>query len=526
MIVRHWRRFLPTLPLLFVMLLLASSGLAGAAETRQVVLTWQDDPTTTMTVTWRSQAEGRFTVGDHMLWVGIDDAFADFDNDRHRGYDALSDPDVLRLLDGKGEEYDTVLDALSQVIYKLALSAAAAYGDEYTNALLTDVMNELWPTIRDSDLFAQLESVHPGKWDTMKADHYFEKLLYSKHRDAPVDEFTEVLVAPYSFHETLAGFATVELTDLEANTEYFVHITDMDGAPLTEPFSFKTAPDSTEDIMFVSGSDSYRNREVRRLINAKVAAQEPDFVTFTGDLINEPLLESDWDEWFDDWHELMITEDGRRIPIVPALGNHEVIGMFDREKHDAPHYFGRFHLPGLEKYYALDYGPDLTIISLDSQHTTPVAGEQTRWLADTLASYEESDRWLLAQYHFPAWPNYRSMDEPVAVSIREHWLPLFEAGRVRVAMESHEHTFKVTKPIKNNAVVGKNEGVIYIGDGGWGSPLRDPRDPFETWWLSETSSNHHFFKISLIEGGEKLHVVGMVLEGDDWIEKELFELDR
>jgi hypothetical protein len=46
------------------------------------------------------------------------------------------------------------------------------------------------------------------------------------------------------------------------------------------------------------------------------AADDPAFVVLTGDLVEKGADEKLWDEWFDDWHELMITKDGRRVPIM------------------------------------------------------------------------------------------------------------------------------------------------------------------------------------------------------------------
>jgi hypothetical protein len=75
--------------------------------------------------------------------------------------------------------------------------------------------------------------------------------------------------------------------------------------------------------------------------------------------------------------------------------------------------------------------------------------------------------------------------------IREHWVPLFEKYGVKMAFENHDHVYKRTYPIRNNAV--SSDGVVYIGDGAWGVGTREVgRDhKGQEWYLKRAVSDRH-----------------------------------
>ena len=63
------------------------------------------------------------------------------------------------------------------------------------------------------------------------------------------------------------------------------------------------------------------------------------------------------------------------IPIIPCIGNHEIYG-----DSNAVSYLGQFSLPESEKWYSLDWGPNLHITVLDTE--TDMSGAQRDWLQD------------------------------------------------------------------------------------------------------------------------------------------------
>ncbi|MDZ4200400.1 MAG: metallophosphoesterase, partial [Kiritimatiellia bacterium] len=321
----------------------------------------------------------------------------------------------------------------------------------------------------------------------------------------------------FTFAPSSAWIHTVQLTGLEPDTLYSVIL---DHPTNPDTFTFRTAPAERKEIVFLAGGDSRSNRATRRIINALAAAENPDFIIFDGDFIATPDSESQWNDWFDDWHEQLI-HDGRRIPIIPAIGNHEVIGGWNKTKAEAPYYYNRFMLPDPGTHYALTYGPDLLIVTLDSDHTEQIEN-QTAWLTQTLHAHRRLP-WKIVQYHHAAWPSVRDFNATVPVKIRTQWIPIFEQYDVDLVVEAHDHAYKLTERIRNGAV--DPTGIVYTGDGGWGAPLRDVKDPANFWWLKEALKIDHFWKFTLSADARKL-TVEVVFHGDPGENGKPFVLEK
>lgn len=187
----------------------------------------------------------------------------------------------------------------------------------------------------------------------------------------------------------------------------------------------------------------------------------------------------------------MVTSDGRLIPLLVAIGNHEVQGQFGQSPEQAPDFYSLFAMPGQRGYNVLDFGRTMSLILLDSQHTHRVEGEQTNWLAQTLAERQDVTH-LFAVYHLPAYPSVRSFDHWAAVKIRRYRVPLFEQFGLDVAFEHNDHAYKRTHPIRANQV--DPQGVLYLGDGTWGTDLEEPR---EDWYLAKTASTNYFILVTI-----------------------------
>jgi acid phosphatase type 7 len=338
---------------------------------------------------------------------------------------------------------------------------------------------------------------------TWRTDKYFDSpsLNYSTSPDLSERLWQQKEAQSFTFEQTTAWLHTVELTDLKPDQTYYVRI----NFPGQEIFSFRTMPAKSgeRELVFLAGADSRSRRDIRREMNTLAIAQEPDFVVFDGDFINDPLNEKEWDEWFDDWHELMITPQGRRIPIITAIGNHEVAGGYLQSWSKAPFFYNRFITPSPRNYYALEISPDLVIITLDSDHIDEVT-TQTEWLDSTLYQHQNK-KWKIVQYHVAAWPSVRDFNGGIPVKIRNNWIPVFEKHNVNLVIEAHDHAYKRTVPIRNNQR-DDEKGIIYIGDGAWGAPLRDTKKADNFWWLDEAYPADHLWKITLSKNGQRLWI--------------------
>jgi len=249
----------------------------------------------------------------------------------------------------------------------------------------------------------------------------------------------------------------VRLSGLEPDTVY--HFRLIAGERASRDFHFRTLPAAPERLRFIQGGDSRTRHEPRQQLNdliRKLSAEGAiDFLAHGGDFVSRGQYFEDWLPWLVD-HQRTITDDGRVLVMIPAQGNHEgwppprslYWEVFDVEP------------PG---YYLQRFGDLLAFVTLNTE--IPTGGDQARWLAEALPDARTA-RWLYAQYHRPAFP---AIKRPSGA--RKDWVPLFEKYRVDVVYECDGHNYKVLPPIRGESF--DPQGVLYIGEGGWGAPQRD-----------------------------------------------------
>ncbi len=299
---------------------------------------------------------------------------------------------------------------------------------------------------------------------------------------------------PYAIH-------FVELKELKPATGYLFRI-----ANEQKVYKFRTVPlDTSTPLRFVVGGDMYNGSlEMLKKTNRAAAAMDPFFILIGGDIaysatgkISEPENGQKWLDWLKVWKKTMQTSDGYLIPIIPAIGNHEVRGGTDGSPNEAQFFYALFPMPGLDGYNVLDFGTYMSLIILDSGHTNPVQGSQTDWLKKVFAVRPHVPH-KFAIYHVPAYPSYRSYNAPISRAIRKNWVPLFEQYGLTAAFENNDHTYKRTHPILRGK--SQEKGILYLGDGAWSvDPVRKPKTPKQAWYLAKSVSTQHFILVT-IEG--------------------------
>jgi len=244
----------------------------------------------------------------------------------------------------------------------------------------------------------------------------------------------------------------ITLTGLAPYTVYHYRV-ESGGAPLSEDLTFRTAagPDQTR-FTFVAFGDTRTGHKVHQAVVARIVAQTPDFVLHTGDLVAMGTATHLWETFFEIERELMA-----RIPLFPALGNHEG---------NNPRYFDLFYLPGNERWYAFDYGNARFIcLQVDGFAEFGPKGEQYAWLEETLAA--NTQPWLFVTFHVPP---YSSARDDLENDVRQTLVPLFERYGVDVVFSGHEHNYE------------RNEvsGITYVVTAGGGAPLYALQEPGPT----------------------------------------------
>lgn len=273
------------------------------------------------------------------------------------------------------------------------------------------------------------------------------------------------------------------LTGLTPNTMYYFVIHDNQGT--SARMSFKTLPDNANTpVKFIAGGDSRTGsfgefeynlcRSRRQEANKLVAKIRPSFITFSGDYVYSipSILASSnaaWADWFTDW-QLTIAPDGQLFPIIPAFGNHE-------ESIDV---YNIFDIPNSNTFYSFGIGGKLLrIYTLNSEINCDTV--QKNWLSNDLQLHTntiDEPYWKFVQYHFPFAPHGNYSPNTTNITC---WASLFQNYKVKLVAESHSHVIKVTWPIVTSSAAGSDNGfirndtngIVYIGEGSWGAPLRD-----------------------------------------------------
>lgn len=302
----------------------------------------------------------------------------------------------------------------------------------------------------------------------------------------------------------------VELSGLSPDSVYEFGLGD---TPPQDPRwvrRFRTAPaELNRPVRFVSGGDTMHRREWFDAMNRAAGATDPDFALMGGDLAYaDGVNATRWVDWIQSVDQTLRAPDGRFIPIVVAIGNHEVRGHYNgRIPDDAPYFYSLFALPDDRSYHALDFGAYLSLVILDSDHTQPIAGAQTSWMAEALAA-RVGQRFLFPCYHYPAYGTTKRpkdgglpSEHPRSLKIRREWSPLFEQHAVTGVFENDHHAYKRTHPIRDGAR-DDAAGIVYLGDGAWGVGTRPVATPEEAWYLARSEARRHVFVVTLEPRGE------------------------
>lgn len=316
-----------------------------------------------------------------------------------------------------------------------------------------------------------------------------ERVLY---HPAGGSGWMSVTAETHPIPETTVQVHMAQIEGLKSDATYVFKI---EGS--RREFKFRTLPPTlSREVRFVIGGDIfyYWGTEVLDRMNRAVAYDDPDFVVLGGDLayttgakrsLKNRQWEADrWQEFFRVMQKSMMGKDGRMIPMIPVVGNHDVHRMSAPKK--VPDvFYGVFPFLKDEKAYrSLKVGSYLNLLLLDTGHSSPIEGAQTEWLKTMLAG--DQTPYLFSVYHVGAYPSVYKYKGAVPELLRKTWVPLFEEAHLSGAFENHNHALKRTHPIKDGKV--NPEGVVYYGDGSWGVPPRHVQSPAELWYLAMAES--------------------------------------
>jgi Icc-related predicted phosphoesterase len=227
------------------------------------------------------------------------------------------------------------------------------------------------------------------------------------------------------------------------------------------------------------------NPAVRVALVQAIAAVNPAFVCFTGDIVYRGNDANDWKIWDNEtaiWRE-------KKIPIYPTLGNHELHG---NEKVALNYYFQRFPELKESRYYSVRAANTLILV-LDSS-LDEAGGPQEQWLLKKLDDIPDDLDFVFIMFHHPPYTSSSGMmlgSGHSARSTEQHVAKLLEERQTRVRAQ-----FVVFSGHVHNYERFRHGGVTYFVSGGGGAhayPIERARDdPFQSKQI-----NYHYLLLEV-----------------------------
>jgi Icc-related predicted phosphoesterase len=259
---------------------------------------------------------------------------------------------------------------------------------------------------------------------------------------------------------------------------------------VSTPFHFVTYGDSR----FHDPKDTEpANPPVRQALVQAIAQTNPAFISLTGDIVYNGYDKDDWKVWDDEtavWR-------ANKIPVYPALGNHDLHGD---EKIALANYFQRF--PDLKKsrYYSLRAANTMMLV-LDSS-LDEISGPQGQWLTQKLDHLPGDVDFVFIVLHHP--PYTSSSDAKMfggghSSRTQERALAKMLEARQRnqrariVVFSGHVHNYERHE----------HGGITYFVTAGAGAhayPIeRAVGDPFQS-----KDVNYHYLMVDVDRGSLKI----------------------
>ncbi len=235
------------------------------------------------------------------------------------------------------------------------------------------------------------------------------------------------------------------------------------------------------------------NPAVRQALVQAIAQANPAFISFGGDIVYNGYDRNDWKVWDSEtevWRE-------KKIPVYPALGNHE---FHCDEKVALANYFERFPELKNSRYYSV-HAANTVMLVLDCS-LDEITGPQGQWLAQKLDHLPGDVDFVFVVLHHP--PYTSSSDAKIfggghsARPKEKELAKMLEARqqniRARIIVFSgHVHNYERHE----------HGGVTYFVTGGAGAhayPIeRAKDDPFQS-----TEVNYHYLMVDVDRGSLKI----------------------
>lgn len=235
------------------------------------------------------------------------------------------------------------------------------------------------------------------------------------------------------------------------------------------------------------------NPEIRHALVAAIARENPVFISIGGDIVLDGDNAKDWQVWDVEtslWRE-------RKIPVYPAIGNHELHGDLNVA---LANYFHRFPELQNNRFYSARVANSLMLV-LDSV-LDELSGPQGAWLAAQLDHLPADVDFVFFVFHHP--PYTSSSDEKIYGG--GHSARPTEQALAKMLEERQQRTrarFVVFSGHVHNYERHEHGGVTYFVTGGGGAhPYLIPRAPGDLY--KDMGINYHYLLVEVDHTAAKI----------------------
>ena len=194
-------------------------------------------------------------------------------------------------------------------------------------------------------------------------------------------------------------------------------------------------------LHFVAFGDSRPHSEATLKLVPMMAAEKPDLIIHTGDIVSKGTEADQWDEFFSKQIPLF-----QGIPFFPSRGNHDLGGIFEQ----------RFPIPdgsGSKVYYSFDRA-NCHFVAIDSNLSCKPGSPMRTWLEQDLRS-TKADHVFCFWHHPPKTINpTRSDNEAVIQDV----MALMNRYKVTAVFCGHDHHY--------HRMLFENVPLVVTGGGG------------------------------------------------------------
>jgi calcineurin-like phosphoesterase family protein len=271
------------------------------------------------------------------------------------------------------------------------------------------------------------------------------------------------------------------------------------------------------DTRFTDPEDTTAsNPSVRRALVAAIGAADPAFISIGGDITYVGANANDWKVWDQEtvaWHD-------HHIPILPALGNHDLKGD---ESAALGNYYARFPELKNSRFYSVRIANTLMLV-LDSS-LEEISGAQGTWLNSKLDLLPGDIDFVFIVLHHPPYTSSSSVklfggghsartpEQELANMLERRQATM----RARfVVFSGHIHNYERHQ----------HGGVLYFVTGGGGAhayPIeREASDPFQSKGI-----NYHYLLVQVDGRALKITMHRLEADGDShtWTQPDRVEIE-